>query len=187
MPEPREPFEARRPNLGDLMILIAAAAAGLALHRSSASRWANDGSKVIDSKLYMQLQDVVALDVVPPLIAATFCVAAIRLRRPRPPLARLVDLPGAAAVLSASMALGVGYAGFLIQRASGSCPAFFTDPALPHDHLAAGWAVAGAWSMSLLGGRWRTGRTWIDRIGIGVGFAWLGIVLMALASPLLTR
>ena len=122
MPEPREPSEARRPNLGDLTILIAACAAGLALFRLSAVRWVNRGSKVIDCKLYMQLEEVVTLDVVPPLIAATLCVAAIRLRRPRPPLARLVDLAGAAAVLSASMALVVGYAGFLIQRVSGSCP-----------------------------------------------------------------
>jgi hypothetical protein len=82
MPEPREPSQARRPNLGDLTILIAACAGGLALFRSTAERWVNRGSMVIDTKLFMQLQDVVTLDVIPPLVAATLCVAAIRLRHP---------------------------------------------------------------------------------------------------------
>lgn len=143
MQEPRDLSEGRRPNLGDLTILIAASAAGLALFRSSAERWANRGSTVIDCKLYMQLQEIVTLDVVPPLVAATLFAAAIRLRRPRPPRARLVNLPGVTAVLSASAALSIGYAAFLIQWATGSCRAFFTDPALPDQQLAAGWAIAG--------------------------------------------
>jgi hypothetical protein len=170
------------------MILVAVIAIGLALHRFSEgiSKTAQRRA-VIDCKYYLQLENIISDYVITPMITLTFACALLFLRRPRPPLKRLADLPGMAAVTSALGVLILSYFFMMIHLLTGSHPGFVTDPARPSNTTHPGFAVAGAWSMLFLGGRWQPDRSWVDRLGIGVGLAWLSLLLVWLLSPFLTR
>ncbi len=41
-----------------------------------------------------------------------------------------------------------------------------------------GWGVAAAWIALAFNGRWRPERSWIDRLGRGLGVFWLGSALI---------
>lgn len=92
----------------------------------------------------------------------TLALIPIRLARPRPVLRRLARQPGMAAACAAVVALVffsvhlpcVGYVEVLYARA-------FVD--MGPSFL--GLAVLVAWTTLLLGGRWRSESSWIDRLG----------------------
>jgi hypothetical protein len=54
---------------------------------------------------------------------------------------------------------------------------------IPRAYVAA--AVAGAWLTLVLAGWWRPERSWIDRFGRALGFAWIGVSLIYHGAPLL--
>jgi hypothetical protein len=183
-------------GLVDAMIMVAALAVGLWVNRTDwlgfASLWYGDA--------YDRIQRVLSL-LTPHVAAATMALVAIRMRRPRPPLRRLLRSPGAVACTVASaaivlivcwavsaLALGRGitfsqhiellpYTGRGHGRGGGTRYPFSGKLLTTYgDHVA--FAVAGAWLSLLLAGRWRPERTWIDRAGRALGWIWLGLAVM---------
>jgi hypothetical protein len=118
----------------------------------------------------------------PVLIAGTIGCVAFRLRRRRPPLKDLADLPGAMAVASASLVIAFGYCWMGVQLAMGTHPGFVLDPAHVNHSIYPGLAISGAWTSLALGGRWRLVRSWIEVSGVVLGFAWLALLLVWYAS-----
>jgi hypothetical protein len=178
----------RVPSFGDLMTLVATVALGLALYRYS--DWLSQtrqGQVVIDAKLYLEIIDIVSIYVIPSLIAGTIGYAAVRLRRPRPPWKQLVTLPGTVAVNSVIVVLSWTYLWMAIHLIRGKAPAFVADPMTFANGFNPGWAVAGSWSTLLLTGCWHSDGSWVDRLGIGLGVAWLGLLPLWYAIPLLVR
>jgi hypothetical protein len=51
----------------------------------------------------------------------------------------------------------------------------------------AGWALAAAWCVLYALGAWRRPRNWTDRLGRGLGFCWLGSLLMRAAIVVLAQ
>jgi hypothetical protein len=92
------------------------------------------------------------------LFSYTFILLALRLLSPRPPAAELARQPGlwacAAAVLGAALMIALGYYQPVVLPAS----------------------VALTWVGLALSGRWRSERSWIDRLGRAVGACWVAML-----------
>ena len=118
----------------------------------------------------------------------TLATSLLCLRRPRPPLRRLVRQPGVVACFTASCGLVVPMAGLVWLLL-----VWYRVPTLDFDASEwqktfavlfiltpafTGFAVAGAWLTLLLGRRWRPEPTWFDRIGRVLGLYWVGCVFL---------
>lgn len=105
----------------------------------------------------------------------------IRLRRPRPPLRRLVAQPGLAACLAGTVAMVAGGAVVLsltLFRTVGISSRDQTYWPIFIDRI---WpAVIAAWVALILVGRWRPERSWIDRAGRALGAYWIVLGLYEL-------
>jgi hypothetical protein len=161
-------------NLGDLMVLMAAVACGLALSQSTAlilgqmlgmllslseggpRRLADPVLYVTNVKSLVTLAMIVLVQFFLPWLAA-FLV--IRLRRPRPELRDVVRQPGTAAVL----VLG----GWIVV----SLPIAMVCDAriLPVFQLLFVASVPTAWLVLRWTGHWRSEPGWIDRFGCCLG------------------
>ena len=136
------------------------------------------------------------------IAAAMPAVLALRLRRPRPPLRKLARQPGCVACAAGSAALVAGgvlvlswtmfrenvqlvlgpfawpsMESYVAERrisATATTVSPFVWPAV-ESYVAA--AVLAAWAVLLLGGRWRSEPTWIDRAGRVCGAYWVFLVL----------
>ena len=64
---------------------------------------------------------------------------------------------------------------------------FVANPATYQNGVGPSWAVAGSWLTLLLAGRWHSDGSWTDRLGIGLGFAWLSLLPLWHTIPLLIR
>jgi hypothetical protein len=130
-----------------------------------------------------------AIGAVVPVIAAwTIAMPALAIRRPRPPIHRLVMQPGTAACITATLALGISALYHFAEVAAfalGNGQAVqFGDPGiwgsicldLIQRPSGAGVTVAAVWSWLILGKRWRPQATWIDRIGRVLGVYWLVMI-----------
>src|SRR5205823_256298 len=119
-----------------------------------------------------------------PLIAGSLGFPAIRLVRPRPRWARLMRQPGMAAACAAWVVI--------VTHLAGMAAVWLNDPQRPARPIAAplrsfwyvyrlpvGPAVAAVWLALALGGRWRPERSWVDRLGRAIGWAWIGLALVA--------
>ena len=130
---------------------------------------------------------------------ATLSILILRLRAPRPTIVRLARQPGAVATFSATlMALASALSGFassaLVEWESEdrSFKMLLTlmssglGPQMPiHSwSLRMSSAVTASWAVLIVGGRWRPERTWIDRLGLLVGFYWIGIMVLTWFSNL---
>lgn len=99
---PDRPF-----SVADGLVLVAAAAAGLALVRGWGSpRWCSPwilaaGQTVGPARRALQAAEVAVSWTIPFAMALTVALVAVRLRAPRPPLRRLARQPGPAACLAA--------------------------------------------------------------------------------------
>ncbi|WZO98151.1 hypothetical protein EP7_005207 [Isosphaeraceae bacterium EP7] len=125
----------------------------------------------------------------------------IRLRGPRPPMHRLMRQPGAVACMSATAATVVVLAwstyrsfaelGWTLPRPAGESAgglggwllaAFAAyahavrDIAAPRLGATVPPAVLCAWIVLGAGGRWKPEGTWIDRLGMAIGWLWLAEV-----------
>jgi hypothetical protein len=170
------------------MIVVASVALGMVLYRYS--KWLNEefrGQVIIDAKLYMKIINYVDIYVLPSLTAATVGYAMIRLQRPRPPWEQLANLPGTVAVNSVILVLTWTYAWMCVHLIRGKAPGFIAYPVKFDNGVNPAWAVAGSWLTLLLAGRWRSDGSWVDRLGIGLGVAWLGLLPLWYAIPLLVR
>jgi hypothetical protein len=124
-------------------------------------------------------------------MAAAFMLALIpiRLLRPRPGLRRLVRQPGFAACCAIAAVLAFGFVEGLIL-------VFFRDVqkgwgnVWPFQQL---WsigiafcgifAVAGAWLLLALTGRWRAEKSWVDRLGRVLGTVWVAWLPISVLEP----
>jgi hypothetical protein len=102
------------------------------------------------------------------LLSSTLAFLIMRLRRPRPPLRRLIKQPGVVAceVLLLGMFLGICLA-----------PLIEDYPLLSLIVVISGAsAIPIAWTILVLRGHWETEPSWIDRLGRGLGVCWAVII-----------
>jgi hypothetical protein len=105
------------------------------------------------------------------LLCWTLAYVIMRLRKPRPPLRRLVRQPGMVAceVWLLGMFLGI-------------CLQVEAYPLLaPIAVVSTGFAIPTTWAILALRGRWDTEPSWIDRLGRGLGVCWSAIILLQAA------
>lgn len=175
----------RRFTIADGMILVAASAVGLLLVREYAASLHIVYRRASASRLLEVVEGVSEC------LAAAGMVALIpiRLQRPRPGLRRLARQPGFAACCALAAVLALGFLQGLVlvlfrdvQKAWGGTWPFqqlweigvaFRGP----------FAVAGAWLVLLLSGRWRAEPSWVDRLGRFLGMVWLVWPLVYAAEP----
>ena len=164
-----EPGGRRRgkgPTIFDMMALAAAFALGYTV---SLTLWYQQVAWPL-----LNGTSVVALPV-------TWTLVALRVIGPRMSRRRRFDPPGVAACLAVAAAS-------LLNSWSAWDVAFVT-PAVPYDSVSAAAlrvvdplplaaAVAGTWSLLILGRRWRPERSWIDRLGRCLAVYWLGAGLV---------
>ncbi len=109
------------------------------------------------------------------LLALTLGFLPLRLRRPRPPLRRLMCQPGMAACCAVAVVTLVDATSWAIYWAK-------LDPQNADAMLARYWrghshhpgiAVAATWLGLLLSRRWRPEPGWVDRSGRLIGVLWL--------------
>jgi hypothetical protein len=189
-------------GLMDLMVLIAAFAAGLFVNRMSwasispSGLWGLAPSMPPRMRTYVAIQNALSI-VLPHVITLTFAMAVIRWRRPRPSLRRIARQPGTVACtiaglcvlliggwVAGNMALG-GEARLRIEDISWSVSADthrlsgLQGPLWEKSFLAyadrIGFAVGGGWLCLLLGGRWRQEWSWIGLLGYGLGWLWVAL------------
>jgi hypothetical protein len=164
-------------RLGDGMILIASIAVGFALCRSTLQSFlpapprrmlaASSFQTVRDSLLYL-----------PPILApCTFACLLIRMRGPRPPRRELFEYVGTAATASAALIILIRTVVMTVLVAAGTRTDFIASPIGLSSIDEPGCGVLGAWSLLLLGGRWRLERSWIDWLGSGLGALWVAIAI----------
>lgn len=196
----------RRFTLRDAMVLVMAAAIGLTFARwhlsyfqylstlSShnypvailpqpplhVSRWIHE---------LVWLVGLRAMVIYPSVMTFSIAILILSLAQPRPRVWRVFRQPGviacAAAVLSCLST-------FLVLIPTSMYMLTFDEPAfgswgINYWHQtarSAGLTVSGAWIALALGGYWRSGRNWIDRMGRVLGICWLGALALETASML---
>ncbi len=165
----------RRFTIADAMLLIAATAVGLSVQRD----WI---APVFRGPLYplRYYVDLPYLLLAPLNFYWTLAFVAIRLRSPRPSPRRLGRQPGFIAGLAVILAT-------LIHAVLGANLVFSARGVQWDrvDHLLLNLspaqtiapAVAVAWMVLAVSGRWRPNAGWIDRLGRFIGLTWLGILI----------
>ncbi len=162
---PRVPC--RKFTLADIMVLVAASAAGLALARSVL--------EAQNSPWYFAYPMGAGSPIV---LGLTVGLLGIRLRKPRPAARRLFRQPGAAASLVALASVAV-WSVFLGIRAGSGNPDRGLE-GFSYVGASAGPAVLGAW---ILLGITQTGRRepgWLDRSGLALGCGWIVLMVVVL-------
>jgi hypothetical protein len=172
----------RRFNVADGLIITAATATTLALLRE-APDWSHhvflggNFAGYLNPPLALRLA-ARAIYVLPPWTVAIFLLG---LRQPRPPLRRLILRPGMAAcgavvlwlgfktLMLMTMMIGVPHKRTLVTYYLGNGVALVSWAAP---------AVAGAWLVLVISGRWRPVRGWIDRCGRAIGMSWLALEIV---------
>lgn len=173
-------------TIADGMILVVATASGLALARAGPTEWMNWAGTGWFGKVRRLLHGQATL------FAAMMSLGliAVRLRRPRPRLIRVMRQPGMAASCAAAVALIVtawAWTWFDVIT-SGGWSAKESIARYSRIHGAKfGPAVAAAWLGLLIAGRWRPERSWIDRAGIALGLFWLVSLLFAWPAEMWTE
>jgi hypothetical protein len=166
-------------HVADALILTAATAFTLAL-LIQAPDWSDKAYMVfmgggfrgyVPMPLFLRL----SLKATYVLTPWTVAILIIRLSPPRPPLRRLVFQPGMAACGAATLWLAFKMSLLLVLTAIPN-KWMFVFMYLGDGVALTSWAapaVAGAWSVLALSGRWRPERGWIDRSGRLLGASWL--------------
>jgi len=175
----------RRFTLFDGMILIAATGFGIGGFRALYENWVGsiNLSTVTMAEALRGFMIVFILSM-PTLLAWTFAILFLRMRRPRPTLPRLSRHPGLIACLGATLAFGI-----IVLLFSGDLAVWMIRNGDYHmlNHLLAlevnvkmaaaapliQTSVAVAWGILAITGRWRSECSWIDRLGRVIGLLWI--------------
>ena len=169
---PRDGIPSRRFTLFDLMVLVAASAAGVAMLRPymvtiNGPNFRNSG----------HLRTMEATYGAWSLVAAWWMLALLVLqyRGPHPGRWRLARRPGHVACLVAMVALAVGGLHHLVQyvfqdesHRPFSCHQLWITASV---HV--GPTIAGTWLLLAMSGRWKSDPGWMDRLGRGLGWLWI--------------
>ena len=190
----------RRFNLGDLAIIIAAAALWFAAVRSAWSTAVVDEgwtfytpTSSVTSNLGLLMSGYHVVE--DGWLAATIGLVAMRLRQPRPRWGRLMRQPGWNACIAAGTA-GLAGEAIGLSRALGDQlvrsiqPGNFNMPspaAIGLPTCLGGVAVLVSWSILALGKRWCSEPTWLDRAGRITGGGWLVLVPTYLVLETVSR
>jgi hypothetical protein len=172
----------RRFNLVDGLIVTAATATTLALLRD-APDWSHhvftggNFGGYLHPPLALRLA-ARAIYILPPWTVAVFLLG---LRQPRPPLRRLILQPGMAACGAVVLWLGLKTLLLLAMMIGEPWKRRMVRSYLGDGVALVSWAapaVAGAWLILAISGRWRPVRGWIDRCGRAIGVSWLALEIL---------
>ncbi len=174
---PRDGTPTRRFTFADLMVLVAATGAGLGLFRPYLASFAGPSFQ----HSHPSLRTIETTYGAWSCVAACWMVALLPLqyRGPHPRRGRLARRPGHVACFVASIALVVGTLHQLVRfafRALTLTPFSFYQLWITVSGNVAS-AIAGAWLILALSGRWRSDPGWIDRLGRLLGCLWIGWML----------
>ncbi len=109
---------------------------------------------------------------------------ALRLRRPRPPLADLASQPGFSACAVGALILAYRFLSLAVLMAIIGVPdaeELYTQQ-IRYYGLDAGLAIGCVWLIQAVGRSWRPQPNWLDRTGRAIGALWLLISLIAGAA-----
>jgi hypothetical protein len=180
----------RRPNLGDAMILVVAAALAMAITKQVDAwpRFDVIGQDVIGAFNAQATEATlwVAKWISPWLLTLAGALLVIRFRQPRPRFRRIWHQPGALASTLGILALifvglvSLGRPTFLFFiLLLGSFPGPNTNPPMRLADILGeatsygGTLILGSWITLALAGRFRREPGWIDGLGILVGSCWI--------------
>ncbi len=174
----------RRFTLLDAMILVAATAVGYAGVRVTYHIMrVNPGEFLQFASVgdFLNLTFVLSLLAMPVLASWTLTLIPLRLLAPRPRFRRLARQPGFAAAVAPTMAAmfltpPIAFGEILSMNQSHWDPFLVIYPLVP---ASLGVSVVVAWSLLLLGRRWRAEPSWIDRLGRALGAIWILLGLLA--------
>jgi hypothetical protein len=174
----------RRFTIADGMVIVVAAAVAVLLARDYYESLFVVHKRASAERLVWAIQGMTTCIASPCMLA----LIPIRLRRPRPPYRRLVRQPGFAAcsAIAALLVLGSLECMTLLLFRDVS-KAWGTWPFQQLWHIAAvgrgPFAVAGAWLLLAISGRWRPEASWVDRLGCALGLVWVVWLPIGLAQP----
>ena len=166
----------RRFGLLDLMILVAATAAGLTVIRWSIPAAYEEmapnpllGEVEFGQRIVLGCWMVLGAW---PLIASwSLGLLMLRLRAPRPSRRILDRRPGFVAPVAATLGSLFGALFYPMFASSRQPDAWAIVTAYP-----VGYAVAGAWLSMILGGRWHPSKDAYDRAGRALGVYWIAMI-----------
>ncbi len=169
-------------NLSDAIVLIAAVAVGLALAKPATSTLAARKPTLSGSSVSPPFYAM--LYATPILSAFALATVGLSLRRPRPPLPRLIGSPGFIANACGLLGVAVACLHYLVQVLIG-----FRVTPMKYVHLldlsipgSVAYFVLGAALSMALRGDWLPRRNWADRLGWAIGAAWIGMALTSWAK-----
>lgn len=177
---------ARRFTILDAMLLVAAAACGIAVERATdydlnarLVRAGTLGGHIVAHLDYAQSKYL------PFAVTGTIALMVARLVPPRASFPRLSRQPGAVACFVATLTISI-LAAWVVS-------VHFFKPARYHRpfslwlySLYVSFAVIGGWSSLALSGRWRAEPSWVDRVGRFMGIIWIGTLIVVFSREYLT-
>jgi hypothetical protein len=188
-PPPAGPA-ARKFTMADLMILVAGSAAAVAWTKAYYGTSASQIEQ-LDGFWKYKLSYLIVTPV-PALTSIGVALLVCRLRPPRPSLRRLVRQPGAVAMACVGLMLLLNAATMLAGHAlNAGLDRVWPPTPMPGATIATisneyslmfattevGLVIAACWLLLAAVGRWRAERTWIDRLGRGLGVCWIVVYL----------
>jgi hypothetical protein len=196
----------KRPfTLLDSMVLIMAAAIGLALARYPLGRFLERSSPTVATSPGAPSRPVAsspssplagihrAVSVVtegstlvyPLVLTFTFAALVLRFKHPRPRLRRLFRQPGVVGCFAAILSFVIAFLILTPDTLRFVSPSIFNrwmfNISLVTSRMT-GLAVASAWLAQALCGQWRPERTWVDRFGQVAAGSWIFAIVLEVAS-----
>lgn len=161
-------------RLGDLAILVAASAVGLAAMRWTVERQPHSWPSIVT---------VALMDLAPLAFSLSTAILAIAARRAGPPRRAICDRPGPAAALAILTTAGIFVVdlGKLMRTGGefeGAEVQYWWPWAVQEQIPVAGGAVIAVWGVLVASGRWCPEPTLIDRLGRALGGYWIVTTLM---------
>lgn len=190
----------RRFTLRDTMVLVVATALGLALARWPYARLRETSTYLPTAIASPQppatLQNESLVRAIigtatqlstlfyPSVMTFSVAILILSLAQPRPRLRQVFRQPGVAACAAAVLACFVSFLLLTSDTIWARNKSVFSAVGVNYwlsSSRSAGFAVVGAWIVLALGGRWQSGRSWIDHTGRALGICWLAALALEFA------